>query len=61
MGGYISGPELSFCMESIHGSHIDILSWDFQTMENSKLKHDSDSIERILIWGNRVGKLQMKD
>ncbi len=32
MGGYVSGPELAMCMESVFGSDIDILLWDFGMM-----------------------------
>ena len=49
IGGYGSGPELTFCMESIYGSDIDILTWDFGLT-------DKGSSERILLWANRAGE-----
>ena len=50
IGGYGSGPELAFCLESVYGSDIDILSWDFGIM-------DRNLDSKILLWGNRAGKL----
>ena len=32
MGGYVSSPELAMCMESVFGSDMDILMWDFGMM-----------------------------
>jgi len=48
MGWLSSGPELALCMESIYGSNIDILSWDFQLTDTPKKDH-------VPLWVNRAG------
>mmetsp|Transcript_7710 Transcript_7710/g.11021 ORF Transcript_7710/g.11021 Transcript_7710/m.11021 type:complete len:630 (-) Transcript_7710:48-1937(-) len=48
MGGYVSAPELALCMESIYGSDIDVLNWDFAKM-------DGTNHHRAALWGSRAG------
>lgn len=45
MGGYVSAPELALCMESIYGSDIDVLMWDFGLQEAD---------DRVGLWGSRA-------
>jgi len=47
MGGMGSGPELSLCMESIYGSDIDVLSWDFGMT-------DGRDLWKLTLWGHRA-------
>jgi len=47
MGRHISrSPELAFCMESIFGEELDIVSWDFGLGDASRVGNS--------LWGNRV-------
>jgi len=45
MGGYVSSPELAMCMESVFGSDMDILMWDFGMMETD---------DRSTLWCSRA-------
>jgi len=45
MGGYVSAPELAMCMESVYGTDIDILMWDFGLMEVD---------DRAMLWCHRA-------
>ena len=45
--GYGSGPALGLCMETVYGSDIDILSWDFQTTDGTRQY-------RAALWGTRA-------
>ena len=48
MGGYVSAPELAICMESVFGTDIDVLNWDFSMMEDTTAHRFAD------LWGNRA-------
>jgi hypothetical protein len=51
MGGYVSAPEVAMCMESIYGTDIDIMMWDFNLMEQHA---DDNANSRALLWGHRA-------
>jgi hypothetical protein len=51
MSGFGSAPELALCMQSVYGSDIDVLNWDFSLM-------DGNHVNRSVLWGERAGILQ---
>lgn len=53
MGGTKSGPEVAFCMESIFGSDVDILSWDYGMT-------DGRSAELYNLWVQRANILDSR-
>jgi len=53
MGGFGSFPELALCMESIYGSDVDMLSWDFGMTDAGPVQ----ALSGIDLWGNRAGLL----
>ena len=62
MGGYVSGPELSLCMESVYGPDVDALMWDFGLAEGVAPRGAAAGIEggdggahRAALWGERAG------
>lgn len=48
MGGTKSAPEMALCMESVYGTDIDIISWDFGMI-------DGRAIELYDLWTQRAG------
>ncbi len=50
MGQYSSGPELSLCMNEVFGLDIDVLMWDFASLQ-PKYEH----VRRTVLWTNRAG------
>lgn len=50
MGGTKSGPEVAFCMESIFGRDVDIISWDYGML-------DGRSPELYNLWSQRANLL----
>eukprot|EP00970_Alexandrium_tamarense_P016673 scaffold7110_cov182-Alexandrium_tamarense.AAC.2 len=50
MGQYASGPELGLCMNEVFGDDIDVLVWDFASLQPSL-----EPIRRTVLWGNRAG------
>ena len=53
MGGTKSGPEVAFCMESIFGRDVDILSWDYGMT-------DGRSPELYNLWVQRANTLHSR-
>jgi len=49
MAGYTSAPELSMCMESVYGTDVDILAWDFGLQEQGV------GVEQLSLWASRAG------
>ncbi|KAL7542943.1 hypothetical protein ACHAXR_012229 [Thalassiosira sp. AJA248-18] len=50
MGQYSSGPELGLCMNEVFGDDIDVLMWDFASLQPSW-----EPTRRSLLWSNRAG------
>lgn len=50
MSGFGSAPELALCMESIYGSDVDVINWDFSLM-------DGNRVNRTILWGERAALL----
>lgn len=50
MGQYSSGPELALCLEEVFGSDIDVLSWDFASLQETL-----EPVRRTVLWANRAG------
>jgi len=50
MGQYSSGPELGLCMNEVFGDDIDVLMWDF-----GSLQPDWEPTRRSVLWSNRAG------
>lgn len=46
MGQYASGPELGLCMNEVFGDDIDVLVWDFASLQPSL-----EPIRRTVLWG----------
>jgi hypothetical protein len=53
MGGTKSGPEVAFCMESIFGRDVDILSWDYGMT-------DGRSVDLYNLWVQRANTLNSR-
>jgi len=48
MGQYSSGPELGLCMNEVFGGDIDVLMWDFVSLQ-------PEPTRRSVLWSNRAG------
>lgn len=44
MGQYSSGPELSLCMNEVFGDDIDVLMWDFASLQ-------PEPVHKTILWG----------
>ncbi|KAL7493458.1 hypothetical protein ACHAWT_006660 [Skeletonema menzelii] len=50
MGNYNSAPELALCMNEIFGDDIDVLMWDFASLQPS-----SEPVRKSVLWAHRAG------
>ena len=50
MGNYNSAPELALCMNEIYGDDIDVLMWDFASLQPS-----SEPVRKSVLWAHRAG------
>lgn len=48
IGGMSSGPEIAFCVESIFGSDMDVLVWDYGMTDGS-------AVDQLALYGYRAG------
>jgi len=50
MGNYNSAPELALCMNEIFGDDIDVLMWDFASLQPA-----SEPVHKSVLWAHRAG------
>ena len=53
MGQYSSGPELALCINEVYGTDIDILMWDFASLQSSQ-QSKSEPVRKSVLWNNRA-------